>query len=224
MTLLTAAAQGRLDAVQAALAKADVEVDVEDEQLRSSVMLAAQENLQEITRVLIKHEFQVDVFADENYNALLLAAGNDHVEIAMLLLDHGADMHAVEEDGLTAFMLAAQEGPVVSSCPLQQHSRQHHASATSLRPVHAHIKLPASAPCGRFESHIVIVNQKMPNSQTAFLAQWSESKPNSSRSRKHSVINKILHDLLVFIPRGPELPSLEFALAEAPCSSKQCTA
>ena len=108
--LLQSAMQG--DAAQVAESlKRGAEVNGQDEQKRSALMLAGFEGHTEVAKFLLEHGADANLADINGRTALMFASSGPFPETVTLLLEKGADVNAADtHEGWTALMFAAGEG------------------------------------------------------------------------------------------------------------------
>ena len=104
-----AARDGNIDAVEVLLKK-DVDINIQDENGETALMLASQNGHHQIVELLLKEHADINQQNENEWTALMIASQNGHHQVVELLLKEHADINTQEKDGWTALMLASQNG------------------------------------------------------------------------------------------------------------------
>lgn len=90
--------------------KAGMDVNAQDEDGSSALMIASERGEREIAELLIKSGTDVNMKNVDGYTALMYAAYKGNLQIAELLIKNKADVNARDKDGWTALMYASVQG------------------------------------------------------------------------------------------------------------------
>ena len=108
-SLHEAARDGNIDAVELLL-KEHVDINIQDENGATALMLASYNGHAQIVELLLKAHANINTQKEEGWTALMLASGIGHTHVVDLLLKEHADINTQNEDGWTALMLASNNG------------------------------------------------------------------------------------------------------------------
>jgi ankyrin repeat protein len=86
------------------------DIEFQDENENTALILAAEGGQIECVRLLIARGADKDAKDTSGYTALVWVAQKGHADCARLLLENGADKNPKDNDGFTALIWAAQEG------------------------------------------------------------------------------------------------------------------
>ena len=111
LPLHEAVANGRLDALRAALASGSP-VDARDDRGRTALLVATHHDQVEAARELIAAGADVNAKDHIQDSPYLYAGARGHLEILRLTLAHGADLKSTNRFGGTALIPAAERGHV----------------------------------------------------------------------------------------------------------------
>ncbi|MET4560283.1 ankyrin repeat protein [Lysinibacillus parviboronicapiens] len=107
--LLQAAAQGEVSLIQDLLSK-DIDINVQDANKRTAVMLATYNNDVEMATMLIEAGADVNIQDDRQNNPFLYAGAEGYLEILKLTITAGADPSITNRYGGTALIPASEHG------------------------------------------------------------------------------------------------------------------
>jgi ankyrin repeat protein len=105
-----AALNGEIVAVKAAI-KSGVDVNTQNADKRTAIMLAAFNGHTDTVKLLIENGADVNTIEGNGRTSLMFAASGDNAETVKLLLDNNAKVDVTDNvENFTAFMFAAAEG------------------------------------------------------------------------------------------------------------------
>jgi hypothetical protein len=111
--LMQAVRFARVQEVGSLLASGSCDVDAQQSEGISALMIAAQYGYTEILESLIRAGANVRLTDDRGWNAVFFAASNGHLEVCKLLLDCGCDKKVVDAAGHHAASVASMNGHTV---------------------------------------------------------------------------------------------------------------
>ncbi|QDQ02583.1 hypothetical protein FOH38_20160 [Lysinibacillus fusiformis] len=107
--LLQAVSQGKVSAIQDLL-REDININVQDANKRTAVMIATYNNDVEVARMLIEAGADVNIQDDMQNNPFLYAGAEGYLEILKLSIQAGADPTITNRYGGTALIPASEHG------------------------------------------------------------------------------------------------------------------
>lgn len=107
--LLQAAAQGERSKIQDLLSE-DIDINVQDANKRTAVMIATYNNDVEMARMLIEAGADVNIQDDRQNNPFLYAGAEGYLEILNFTITAGADSSITNRYGGTALIPASEHG------------------------------------------------------------------------------------------------------------------
>ena len=108
-SLHEAARDGNIDAVEVLLKK-DLDINIEDENGETALMLASQNGHHQIVELLLKEHANINQQNENEWTALMIASHNGHHQVVELLFKEHADINTQNKNGWTALMIASQNG------------------------------------------------------------------------------------------------------------------
>ena len=104
-----AARDGNIDAVEVLLKK-DVDINIQDENGVTALMLASQNGHHQIVELLLKEHADINQQNENGVTALMVASLIGHHQVVKLLLKVHSDINTQNENGWTALMVASFNG------------------------------------------------------------------------------------------------------------------
>ena len=107
--IIEAAKIGNIEVVKLQL-KEHVNVNIQDEDGVTALMLASLNGHTQVVELLLKENADVNIQKENGRTALMLASLNGHTKVVELLLKENADVNIQNKEGVTALMAASQNG------------------------------------------------------------------------------------------------------------------
>jgi len=108
--LLIAVEQSNLSAVKDLLKIKDININIQDKEGQTPLMLAIKRNHQPIIIELINHGADLNIQDKDGKTALMLAIMDINQSMAIKLMDGSADLNIRDKNGKTALMFAISKG------------------------------------------------------------------------------------------------------------------
>ena len=96
------------------LLKYGADVNIQDNDGWSALMLTSQDGYVETAEVLLKYQADVNQKKNDGWSALMIASYNEKMEMIKLLVKHNADVNLLENEGWSALMIACKVHRVVA--------------------------------------------------------------------------------------------------------------
>ena len=123
--IIEAAKTGNTEVVKLLL-KENVDVNVQDEEGVTALMIASENGHTQVVDLLLKANVDVNVQDEEGVTALMIASENGHTQVVEVLLKENADVNIQNKEGVTALMLASVNGHLeVVKCLLKSKADPH---------------------------------------------------------------------------------------------------